>query len=301
MLLGSSTPMKPLLALLTLIFTPLALAQGAKDAPKPTQADVAYDDKNPAQVLDAYLAKKANQPVLVYIHGGGWRAGTKASLPDLILKVIEDGWANVISVEYRFTDVAPHPAQVNDCTRAIQFIRSRAKDWNLDPDRLGVTGGSAGAHLSLWVALHDDAADPQSKDPVEHHSSRPSCAISFAGPTAWSLLAEIRHGHPAYCQLLGYEPGTPPVEMDEEIIADVSPITFATEDDPPILLIHGDADTTVPFAHAEALHSRLEEVGVSSKLLVVPEGTHGVARGYGKSVNSNEHAEAFLKQHLLAE
>jgi acetyl esterase/lipase len=290
--------MKPILALFTLILPALAFAQGTEDVPRPTHTDIAYDDIDPAQVLDAYLAAKPNQPVLVYIHGGGWRAGTKTSLPDLILKVIEDGWANVISVEYRFTDVAPHPAQANDCTRAIQFIRSKAEEWKLDTDRLGITGGSAGAHLSLWVTLHDDASDPGSEDAVERHSSRASCAVSFAGPTAWSLLSEIRHGHPAYCQLLGYEPRTPPAEMDEKKVADVSPVTFATEDDPPILLIHGDADATVPLAHAETLHTRLKEVGATSELLVVPEGTHGVARGYGKSVNSNEHAEAFLKKHL---
>lgn len=274
-----------------------AVAQAHKFTPD--HVDIAYNDGDPAQVLDVYLTKKVKGParVLVYIHGGGWRAGTKTSLPPLIGKVIKNGWATVISVEYRFSKVAPHPAQAHDCVRAIQFIRSKAKEWNLNPDRMAVTGGSAGAHLSLWVALHDDAADPKSTDPVERQSSRVTCAISFAGPTDFGLLAEIDHKHPAYRELLGYKPGTPAAELDKEMIVDVSPITFASQDDPPILLFHGDADTVVPLAHAEKLNAKFDSIGGDCELVIVPKGTHNVARGNGEGVNAR--AEAFLKKHLL--
>ena len=77
---------------------------------------------------------------------------------------------------------------MNDCLRAIQFVRHNAAKWKIDPQRIGVTGGSAGGHLSLWVALHDDAAEAKSNDPVARQSSRVACAVSFAGPTDWSLL-----------------------------------------------------------------------------------------------------------------
>ena len=165
----------------------------------------------------------------------------------------------MVSVEYRFTDVAPHPAQVNDCLRAIQFVRHNAAKWKIDPQRIGVTGGSAGGHLSLWVALHDDAADAKSNDPVARQSSRVACAVSFAGPTDWSLLGKLEHKHPAYRQLLGYAPGTPANEMDAKAKADVSPISFVSPDDPPIMQVHGDKDDIVPIEHARNMHERLQE------------------------------------------
>ncbi|MDG1896478.1 MAG: alpha/beta hydrolase [Fuerstiella sp.] len=232
---------------------------------------------------------------MVYIHGGGWRAGSKNRLPGWLTAAVNDGWLSVVSVEYRFTDVAPHPAQVNDCIRAIQFVRSRAKEWNIDPDRIGVTGGSAGAHLLLWVALHDDAADASSSDPIKRQSSRAACVVSFAGPTDWSLLAEIEHKHPAYRQLLGYEPGTPAAEMSSAVIADVSPISFATKDDRPVLLVHGDNDVIVPVRHASKLHEQLKSAGGSSELLVVKGANHGVA---GPGGNVSQRAITFVRTHL---
>ncbi len=80
-----------------------------------------------------------------------------------------------------------------------------------------------------------------------------ACAVSFAGPTDWSLLGSIEHGHPAYRQLIGYEPGTPAADLAAELVKDVSPITFASQDDPPIMQVHGDNDDIVPLQHASNL------------------------------------------------
>lgn len=265
---------------------------------EPTKANVAYAEEDPAQVLDFYQAKSESPtPVIIFLHGGGWRAGSKANVPPFLLQAVSEGWASVVSVEYRFTDVGIHPAQVNDCMRAIQFVRTQAENWNIDPSRLGVTGGSAGGHLSLWIALHDDVADSQSDDPVAKESSRVTCAVGFAGPTDWSLLGEIEHRHPAYRQLLGYEPGTPAEEMNPEKKADVSPITFASKDDPPILIVHGDADSVVPVEHAKLLQSALEEVGGDSELFTVEGGKHDVAGA--REPGSSARATAFFKEHLL--
>jgi acetyl esterase/lipase len=279
----------------SLFFGHFAFAQGP---PTPSHRDVAYDEEDPAQVLDVYLADSDKPvPVMVYIHGGGWRAGSKNRIPAFLAEGVRAGLYSVISVEYRFTDVATHPAQVNDCVRAIQFARSKAKEWNLDPERFGVTGGSAGAHLSLWIALHDDLADPGSDDPVERQSSRVSCAIGFAGPTDWSLLGEIPHGHPAYRQLLGYEPGTAAEEMDAAKKSSVSPITFVSKDDPPILIVHGDADVIVPVKHALDLDIEMGKAGADSELFLVEGGRHNVAGG--AEPGSVERSKAFLKEHLL--
>jgi acetyl esterase/lipase len=262
----------------------------------PTHRDVAYDDDHASQCLDVYLAKADKPtPAMIYLHGGGWRAGSKKNIPAWLRKFVEDGQLSVVSVEYRFTNVATHPAQVNDCLRAVQFVRENAVKWNIDTNRLGVTGGSAGGHLSAYVALHDDAADAKSDDPVKRLSSRVACAVSFAGPTDWTLLSTIDHRHPAYRQLIGYEPDTPATDLAAQLIKDVSPISFVSQDDPPIMQVHGDKDTIVPIEHASNLHEKLEAASVESELVVIPGGNHGVA-GAGNS----KRATSFVKQHLLS-
>ena len=270
------------------------VAQGQIVKPSPSFKDVPYDQVHAAQKLDVYLAK-ADKPTaaMIHFHGGGWSGGSKNSVPAWLTDAVSNGWLSVISVEYRFTDVAPHPAQVNDCMRAIQFVRQNAREWNIDPKRLGVTGGSAGGHLSLWVALHDDIADPNSSDPVSRQSSRVACAVSFAGPTDWSLLGTIEHKHPAYRQLLGYKPGTPANEMDDKKKTDVSPISFASQDDPPVMQVHGDKDDIVPIEHARNMNDRLKSVGVKTELVIVEGGNHGVA---GAAPNVAKQSSSFIRQ-----
>lgn len=278
-----------------LTFASYVVAQAA-DAPF-VHKDIAYGNAHAAQKLDVYLAASDKPtPAMVYIHGGGWRAGSKNRVPGWLMNAVRKGWLSVVSVEYRFTDVAPHPAQVNDCMRAIQFVRHRAVKWNIDPRRIGVTGGSAGGHLALWVGLHDDVADADSNDPVERQSSRVVCAVSFAGPTDWSLLDELEHKHPAYRQLLGYKPGTPADEMDAKTKKDVSPISFVSQGDPPIMQVHGDKDNIVPLKHARNMHQRLKSVGVKTELVIIEGGTHGVA-GAGPQVTNR--AGTFVREQLL--
>lgn len=280
------------IALYGLIFT--ASAQNAQ----PVHRDVAYDDDHASQCIDVYLAKSDTPtPAMIHIHGGGWRGGSKKHIPSWLMSLVAEGKLSVVSVEYRFTDVKPHPAQVNDCLRAIQFVRHNAAKWNIDPKRLGVTGGSAGGHLSAYVALCDDAAMSDSDDPVEQLSSRVACAVSFAGPTDWSLLSSIKHDHPAYRQLIGYEPGTPAAELQPARVKNVSPISYATKDDPPVMQVHGDKDVIVPIEHAKNLHQKLESIGVNSELVVIPGGNHGVA-GAGNQVSKR--ATEFVTQYLLA-
>lgn len=282
------------------IILALILSVGLTSAAQPAHRNVAYDKVHKSQVLDVYLAKTDEPaPVMIYIHGGGWRGGSKNRIPGFLAKANEEGWLAVVSVEYRFTDVAIHPAQVNDCSRAIQFVRHNAEKWNLDTKRMGVTGGSAGGHLSAYVALRDDEANPDSDDPIERHSSRVGFSIPFAGPTDWSLLATIEHGHPAYRQLLGYEPGTPADKMSGKLKKDVSPLSFVSKDDPPMLIVHGDADVIVPYEHATVLEMALKKVGVNVELLRVKDGRHNVA---GAGIPSTgKRATEFMRQHLLGQ
>jgi acetyl esterase/lipase len=272
--------------------------ESSSSAQAPAHSDVAYDDDHPSQCVDVYLAKSGKPtPAMIYIHGGGWRAGSKKSVPGWLKAFVAEGKLSVVAVEYRFTDVATHPAQVNDCLRAIQFVRQNAEKWNIDTKRIGVTGGSAGGHLSAYVALHDDAAKAESDDPIERQSSRVACAVSFAGPTDWSLLISINHGHPAYRQLIGYKPGTPAAELDAQLVKDVSPISFVSKDDPPLMQVHGDKDVIVPLQHASNLHKKLQSTGVTTELVVIAGGNHGVS-GAGGPVAKRP--TQFVQQYLLS-
>lgn len=276
----------------------IATVQNIGFAQAPAHSDVAYDSDHPSQCVDVYLAKSDKpSPAMIYIHGGGWRAGSKKSVPAWLKAFVAEGKLSVVAVEYRFTDVATHPAQVSDCLRAIQFVRQNAEQWNIDPKRLGVTGGSAGGHLSAYVALHDDVAMSESDDPVERQSSRVACAVSFAGPTDWSLLSSINHTHPAYRQLIGYQPGTPAAELDAGLIKDVSPISFVSKDDPPIMQVHGDEDSIVPLKHASNLHEKLQHTGVRSELVVIPGGNHGVSGAGGQVA---KRPTKFVQRYLLS-
>ena len=143
----------------------------------PTLANVAYGTHE-RQVLDFWKAESSRPtPVLFNIHGGGWVAGDKARVAGLD-RYLAAG-ISVVSINYRYVtqamlaEVKP-PVQwpLSDAARALQFVRSKAGEWNLDKQRIGATGGSAGACSSLWLALHNDLADPQSKDPVARESTR---------------------------------------------------------------------------------------------------------------------------------
>ncbi len=167
--------MKSILVMLSLVFVvPECFAEELKPL-----KDVAYG-KHPRQVLDFYPANSDRPtPVVFYIHGGGWRAGDKKTNPKPFL----DQGISVVAINYRYVQNGvkdkvepPVKAPLHDAARALQFVRSKAKEWNLDKKRIGATGGSAGTCSSLWLAFHDDLADPNSDDPIARESTRLDCA-----------------------------------------------------------------------------------------------------------------------------
>jgi hypothetical protein len=156
--------------------------QGRQPPPlKPTHADVKYGPHE-RNVLDLYLPTSDHPtPLVLYIHGGGFQAGDKRTLNPLEGQSYLDAGFAVAALNYRFTRTAPMPAAYLDCARALQLLRHHAREWNLDPGRVASTGGSAGAGTSLWLAFHDDLADPKSDDPVARQSTRLTCvAVSNA-------------------------------------------------------------------------------------------------------------------------
>ena len=274
-------------------------AQNRSQLAPDTAADypaAVYGSDNPeAQVIGIYLAESDEPtPLLVWIHGGGWSAGSYARIPDFAEELLDMG-ISVASVENRFTQEAIHPAQVNDCQRAIQFLRASADRLNIDPERFGAAGGSAGAHLALCMATWDDAANPRSEDPVERESSRVSCAASYAGPTDWTLLAQIDHSHPAYRVVVGHEPGTPYEEMNKKLMAEISPITHISKDDAAILQCHGNDDPIVPIQHAKRMDKAMKRKGLESRLVAVD----GVGHSPGRNEEVRKATIEFFKKHLL--
>ncbi len=226
-----------------------------QSGPKPTLADVPYGT-HPKQVLDFYKAESATPtPVVFHIHGGGWMGGNKAFNPSGYLKA----GISVVSIEYRFVSEAtkagvkpPVEWPLHDAARALQFVRSKAKEWNIDKTRIGATGGSAGACSSLWLAFHDDMADPKSSDPIARESTRLTCAAvnvaqtsldpkqmkewtpnSTYGGHAFGFTGDKKAGKSQFQEFL---------EGREKVlpwIKEYSPYELVTADDPPIFLAYG--------------------------------------------------------------
>jgi acetyl esterase/lipase len=148
-----------------------------------TAANVRYGPYQ-RNVLDFWKAPgDGPHPLLVHIHGGGWTGGSKKRTAADVKPFLDQG-ISYAAIQYRFSTQAPLPAPVHDAARAIQFIRSKAKDWSVNTSRIGLTGASAGACTSMWILLHDDLADPESVDPVLRESTRVAAAAVRAGQTS---------------------------------------------------------------------------------------------------------------------
>lgn len=213
---------------------------------KPTHADVSYGPHE-RNVIDLYLAEsKTPTPLVLYIHGGGFQGGDKRSVGSQSVAAYNaQGWS-VAAINYRFTNVVPAPGQYLDCGRALQFLRHHAQKYNLDPQRVASTGGSAGAGTSLWLAFHDDLADPKSEDPIARESTRLTCVVVSNGQSSYDpRFAEKaglprpnfeRHGffEPFY-GIKRADADTPEAYKRYEAAA---PITYLTKDDPPALLTY---------------------------------------------------------------
>ena len=155
--------------------------------PKPDFADVKYGPHE-RNVLDLWQAKSDKPtPLVVFIHGGGFRAGDKSQASADMIKVCQENGVSYMSISYRFLPDAPVQDIMRDCARAIQFVRLHAKEYNIDPKRIASYGSSAGAGTSVWLAFHDDLADPKNADPVLRESSRLSAAGSINGQATYDL------------------------------------------------------------------------------------------------------------------
>ena len=269
-----------------------APAPAARRRTPPTEANVPYG-KHPKQVVDFYKAESAAPtPVLLNIHGGGWSGGSKDSIaPDSYLRA----GISVVSVEYRLLKeataegvVPPVKGPLGDSARALQFVRSKAKEWNLDKNRIVATGSSAGACTCLWLAFHDDMADPNSDDPVARESTRLS-RVAVGGAQTSLDPKQMKEWTPNSFyggHAFGFVPDPTTKRSQFEVflaerekilpwIKEYSPYELVTRDDPPVALFYGSApemgkdakDPTHATNFGLALQEKCKEVGVECRLV----------------------------------
>src|SRR5688572_27975121 len=175
-------PMKSTMLFVAALFASTRLLFAADVPSGPTQADVSYGPHE-RNVLDFWKAEgQGPRPLLVYIHGGGWTGGDKKQDPKNFQPFLEKG-ISYAAINYRLSGEYPLPAPVHDAARGIQFLKSKAAEWNIDKDHIALTGGSAGACTSMWILLHDDLAEPKASDPVLRESTR-VCAAAVSGGQA---------------------------------------------------------------------------------------------------------------------
>jgi len=228
-----------ILIILSVVFCSIdACAQRTREPlPEPTLANVSYGE-HLKQVIDFWKAKgKGPRPLVVFIHGGGFTGGSKDTVGASRINKLREAGISVASVEYRLIGDSPLPASHEDAVRALQFIRSNAKEWNIDKKRIGASGGSAGAQLVAYLAWHDDFANPDSQDPVERESSRLTCVA----PTACQATMDFDwwlENIPGYDELHkdvdATFKGSGIVRL--AIIKEISVINHITSDDPPVYL-----------------------------------------------------------------
>jgi arylformamidase len=271
--------------LLVLLMAGLSAPLLAQENAKPTLADVSYGP-HARNVLDFWKAEgEGPRPLLVFIHGGGWTGGDKKQPPAAIQPFLAKG-ISYAAINYRLSTEAPLPAPVHDAARAIQFLRSKAEDWNIDQDRIALTGGSAGACTSMWILLHDDLADPKSEDPVLRESTRVTAAAVSAGQVSidpkviegWLGPNVLQH------RMINLAVGEKTIEgalqnydKYRDLYVEFSPYNHLSQEDPPLFMTYGN-NMKLPSENAgHGIHhpvygvkmkEKADELGVECHLLI---------------------------------
>ena len=253
--------------------------------------DVIYGRKfGSALTLDVFTPKtNANGAGVIFAVSGGWFSGHDNINMGFLDELLRRGYT-VFVVVHGSQPKYTIPEVLQDMHRAVRFIRYHAKDYHVDPERIGITGGSAGGHLSLMQGTAGDLGNKTSKDPIEQTSSRVQAVACFFPPTDF-----LNYGKPGEiaigCGTLKdfkapfdfheFDPARkcfmPVTDVGKilEIGRQISPVTHVTSDDPPTLIIHGDKDFLVPIQQAELVLDKLKKAGVETKLVVKPGEGHG--------------------------
>ena len=219
-------------------------------------------------------------PAIVFIHGGGWYQGKRQAYRTQIEEAAKRGYV-AATISYRLmkfdekqketTSADPiFPAQIHDAKAAIRWLRANAEKYHVDPNRIGVTGGSAGGHLSLLVGLTDPSAKLEGESGNPDQSSRVQAVVNVFGPTEMSGCYQKSSVAWIFRLFMG---GTPD-ETSQRYQA-ASPVTYVSKDDPPVLTLHGDRDALVPIEQATILDEKMKAAGATHELLILQGQGHG--------------------------
>lgn len=226
-------------------------------------------------LLDIYIPETpiaSPIPAIIFIHGGGWERSDKGEKLCVIKfsHLATHGFI-VASINYRLSGVAPFPAAVEDSKCAVRWLRANADKYNVDPDRIAVAGYSAGGHLAMMVGLVDETVGLEGNGGWQEFSSRVQAVCSFYGPTDFvsRYIEKPVSTHPTHIKFLG---GT--MEEKPEIYKAASPINYVTEDDPPLLLVHGELDETVPYSDSKRMYQAYQQAGLEAELVKVSGAGH---------------------------
>lgn len=272
-------------ALLTFAFTAAADEKSPQLPPGVRlERDLSYvEHGDDSQKLDVYLPESAPEkprPLIVHIHGGGWIGGNKFPCP--FAKMVLQGYV-VASVEYRFSQKAKFPAQIQDCQAAIRWLRSKSEEYHIDREKVGVIGGSAGGHLSALVGTTGGKKTFPMIGGNEDQSDRVQCVCNIFGPANFATVMQqadqdrnvrniFKFNTPSdpYSQLIGVD-----LNSDKDKTNAASPIYYVSDDTPPMLILHGTHDALVPYAQSEELAAALKAKGVPVWLQTLPGSGHG--------------------------
>ena len=231
--------------------------------------------------LDLYLPTQSkNPPLIVWVHGGAWRSGSKDRMP--LTDLVREGFA-VASVDYRLSPVAKFPAAIHDIKAAIRFLRAKRKDFGYDSGKIAIAGASAGGHLVALVGTTNGNKELEgSVGEFDGESSDVQAVVSYYGASNFMTILNQSTPHglsvrvPALKLFIGGRPEDVP-----ELAKLASPVFQADKGDPPLLLIHGDQDPQMPINQSHELHGKYKELGLSVELEVVHGAAHGGKAFYG--------------------
>lgn len=252
-------------------------------AVEPTQRDIEFATVDGHRLLlDVYHPASDNDcPLVVWVHGGAWRAGSKKSVP--VRKLVDHGFA-IASIDYRLSPVARFPAQIHDIKAAIRFLRAHAAKYKLKTKSIAIAGASAGGHLAALVGVSNGVAELEGAvGDCLNESSSGQRIVSFYGASNLTTILSQSTPHglsvrmPALDLLLGGQP-----DVKQQLATKASPVTHVDPSDPPLLLIHGDQDPQMPINQAHELHGKYKQLGLDVNFEVVHGAAHG-GKGFYES------------------
>ena len=253
------------------------LVAATSNADVTIKSDVVYGHKDGmALVYDVLMPDSANGAAILFMMSGGWYSSwappeTRARQ----FKDMLDAGFTLIPVYHGSAPRYHVPDAYSDVSRAVRHVKLNAVSYGVDVNRIGVTGGSAGGHLSLMLGLDSDTGKNDERDAVMQVDNSVAAVVAYFPPVAFREEESLPVGivnNVAEEELLSRFPA---LDYDPELVPTVSPILFVDANDPPTLLIHGDEDPLVDVTHSYAIKEKFEKEGVESELIVIPGGKHG--------------------------